>query len=98
MTSLDRPLADFKAETRATSAMLTEAAHAAGVGLVDPSPNLCPKGRCPIVVDGHTQYKDEPHLRASVLSQPRFSIYDTLIAPEEAAAPTTLSASAGVRP
>ena len=83
---LSRPLADFEAETRASSSRLAEAALAAGVTYVDPAPSLCPDARCPIVVAGRTLYKDDVHLRASILEGPRFAIYDALIAPGSGAA------------
>ena len=92
VTDLSQPLADFEAWTRASSTRLAAAAAAAGVTYVDPAPALCPNGRCPIVVDGRTFYKDDVHLRASVLKEPRFAIYDALIAPGSGAA---RSASAG---
>ncbi|MCX8255122.1 putative Peptidoglycan/LPS O-acetylase OafA/YrhL, contains acyltransferase and SGNH-hydrolase domains [Beijerinckiaceae bacterium RH AL1] len=82
--TLSRPLADFKAETGETSKRLAEAARAAGVEYVDPAPALCPDGQCPIVVDGRTLYKDDVHLRASILKSPRFAIYDALIVPGSA--------------
>ena len=78
---LSLPLADFEAETRASSTRLAAAARAAGVEYVDPAPALCPDGRCPIVVAGRTLYKDETHLRASILKAPRFAIYDSIVAP-----------------
>ena len=81
MQALSRPLAEVRAETKATSALLKAAAQTAGATYVDPAPALCPGGRCPIVVDGRTLYKDDVHLRASILETPRFAIYDALIAP-----------------
>ena len=81
VTDLSRPLADLEAETREASTMLAEAARAAGVTYVDPAPALCPRGQCPIVVGGRTLYKDDAHLRASILKDPRFAIYDRIIVP-----------------
>ena len=81
VANLSRPLADLEAETHEASTMLAEAARAAGVTYVDPAPALCPQGECPIVVGGRTLYKDDAHLRASILKDPRFAIYDRIIAP-----------------
>ena len=82
VTTMSRPLADFRVETHDASALLAEAAKAAGVPLVDPAPELCPSGLCPIVVAGRTLYKDEVHLRASLMKDRRFAIYDRTLLPE----------------
>lgn len=58
---IDKAVDDAKSEAVRTSAARV-LARWPQVRVVDPNTNLCREGRCPILQDGHSIFKDENHL------------------------------------
>ena len=81
VANLRLPLGAFEKSRQATTTRLAAAASTAGVRLVNPATSLCPDGLCPFVADGRALYKDGYHLRASLMKEARFAVYDRLLLP-----------------
>jgi len=55
-------VAEHRRKSAAVQAMMEDARDRCGVHLLDPTPYLCPKGRCLASLDGRPLYFDEHHL------------------------------------
>lgn len=56
------PLATYRAQNAESVAMLGAAAAQCGVKLLNPTPYLCPNGRCIGTMDRRAVIRDEDHL------------------------------------
>jgi SGNH domain-containing protein len=64
-----------------TRLRLQQLARTTGAVLVDPLDGLCDGDVCPTMEAGRTLYKDQGHLRASMMTLPRFAYLDPWLAP-----------------
>ena len=78
--------AAFEVSIAADRQRLAWVAGATGAQLVDPLVGLCDGDACPLMQNGRAIFKDHGHYRASMMTSPRFAIFDPWLAPQAGAA------------
>ena len=68
---------------------LAAVARTTGAQLVDPLDGLCDGDACPLLQNGRALFKDHGHYRASMMTSPRFAVFDAWLAPQAGAAPAS---------
>jgi hypothetical protein len=86
--------AALEASIAADRQRLAEVAQTTGAPLVDPLDGLCEGDACPLVQNGRALFRDHGHYRASVMTSPRFAIFDRWLAPQAAPIPGSEPATA----